>query len=160
MGLSQALKDMLNKFADTQIALRTPELPLGASNPMLGDALEAAYASAEKVVSGTYDFATHGGTVGTKNLGLALPAGAIVTRLWTDALTPMTSGGLATVAIEVGADVLLAATAFNDAALTDLDQQTAGLPLKSAAGGNLEFVIADEALTAGKVRVMVAYIQP
>lgn len=41
MKLSQALKTLLNKFADTQIALRLPSLPLSKSNPNLGDALDA-----------------------------------------------------------------------------------------------------------------------
>jgi hypothetical protein len=41
MKLSAAIKSLLNKFADTQIALRLPGLPLEKSNPNLGDALDA-----------------------------------------------------------------------------------------------------------------------
>lgn len=159
MGLSAALKDMLNKFADTQIALRTPTLPLAQSNPNLGDALEAAYASVEVTVEGTYDFATMGGAVSTKSLGVAVPAGAIITKLYTDALTSMTSAGLATVALAVGADVLKAATAFDDASYVGLDDQSVALT-KTALGGNLTFAIAVAALTAGKVRVVLTYLKP
>jgi hypothetical protein len=126
---------------------------------MLGDALDVAYASKLVMIEATYDFASMGGAVGTISLGKSLPAGSIVTQLYTDALTSLTSGGAATVAIEVGSDVLKAATAFNDASLTGLDAQT-GLPIKTVNGGNLEVVIAGAALTAGKIRVMLAYIKP
>lgn len=40
MKLSQAIKTLLNKFADSQIALRLPGEPLEKSNPQLGDALD------------------------------------------------------------------------------------------------------------------------
>jgi hypothetical protein len=38
---------MLNKFADSQPALRYPNEPAGSSNPKLGDALAAALAAAD-----------------------------------------------------------------------------------------------------------------
>lgn len=160
MALSAQLKQLLNDFAKSQIALNYSKVPPHLSNPLIGDALDAAYASKEVMIEAIYDFSTMGGAVGTLSLGKSLPAGAIVTRLLTDVTTAMTSGGVATVALEVGTDVLKAATAFNDASLTGLDAHTSGLPLKSALGGNLEFVIAGAALTAGKVRVLVAYIKP
>lgn len=41
MGLSTAIKSLLNKFADTQPALRLADKPLESSNPQLGDAISA-----------------------------------------------------------------------------------------------------------------------
>jgi hypothetical protein len=90
---------------------------------------------------------------------MALPAGSIITELYTDALTSMASGGAATVALSIGADSLKAATAYNDASYVGLDKQTLS-PLKSALGGDLTMVIAGAALTDGKVRVIVSYIEP
>jgi hypothetical protein len=42
MALSATVVKMLNDFADSQPALRISGLPLGQSNPKLGDALAAA----------------------------------------------------------------------------------------------------------------------
>jgi hypothetical protein len=41
MKLSATVKSLLNKFSDTQIALRIPTEPLEKSNPLLGDAIDA-----------------------------------------------------------------------------------------------------------------------
>lgn len=156
-GITATLKNILNKFADTQIALLDTSKPRDQNNPMLGDVLDS-LAKTEKVAEGTYDFSLAGGALGTKKLGVKLPAGAIITQLITDALTPMTSAGLAEVAVEVGSTVVKAATAFDDASLVGLDQHLS-TPLKSAAGGDLELVITVAALTAGKVRVIVKYLE-
>ena len=42
MSLSTAIRSLLNKFADTQIALRLADKPLESSNPQLGDAIGSA----------------------------------------------------------------------------------------------------------------------
>lgn len=42
MALDSTIKELLNKFADSQPALRIPGQPLGSSNIMLGDLLEEA----------------------------------------------------------------------------------------------------------------------
>jgi hypothetical protein len=42
MTLDPKIKELLNKFADTQPALRLPEQPLEKSNIFLGDLLEQA----------------------------------------------------------------------------------------------------------------------
>lgn len=110
------------------------------------------------MVTALYDFSVSGGAVSTIGLGVSLPANCIVTRLFTDVLTSFTSGGAATVAIEAGATVLLAATAFNAAALTGADAQSL-TAVKLSAASELEVVIAAAALTAGKMRIFVEYIQ-
>ena len=52
--LAPALVKLLNDFADSQIALRLPNLPLESSNPKLGDALETAFADASSAAGDAY----------------------------------------------------------------------------------------------------------
>ncbi|MEM4379610.1 MAG: hypothetical protein QXL01_02855 [Thermoplasmatales archaeon] len=40
MALDSRIKELLNKFADSQPALRFPGEPLGSSNPMLGSVIK------------------------------------------------------------------------------------------------------------------------
>ena len=157
MSLSAKAKELLNLFSKSQPALQDKDKPAGAATIFLGDTLESL--SSQEVVEATYDYAQLGGTAGAKTLSLSLPKGAIVTQIWTDALTALTSGGLATVALSAGADALVAATAFDDAALTDTDQHLSA-PIKLAAGGQLTLTIATAALTAGKLRICLAYLKP
>lgn len=160
--LDPVIQKLLNDFADSQIALRYPNLPFGSSNIQLGDLLAAAALTAGKsqTMDTTYDFAKNGGAIGTLDLGMAVPAGAIITRFWTDSLTVLASAGAATVALAVGTDSIMAATAYNNASLVGTDEHTSGLPLKTAAGGDLKFTIAAAALTAGKLRVIVSWLNP
>jgi hypothetical protein len=157
MSLSAKAKQLLNLFSQSQPALQDKDKPAGAATIFLGDTLENL--SSQEVVEATYDFAKLGGAISAKQLGLLLPKDAIVTQIWTDALTALTSGGSATVALSAGSDALLAATAFNDAALSGTDQQLSA-PVKLANGGQLTLTIAAAALTAGKLRVCVAYLKP
>jgi hypothetical protein len=153
MALTTTQKDLLNKFSDTQIALRDKDKKYPESSMPLGDLMESALAG-PKLLSFTYDFAKAGGTVGTKVLG-SIPAGYKLTgRLWTDVTTALAGAG-SSVAIEAGATVLVAATAFDDAALVGFDAQAAFTPLKLAAATNLEWVISGAVLTAGKATVYV-----
>lgn len=157
MSLSAKAKELLNLFSKSQPALQDKDKPAGAATIFLGDTLEAL--SSQEVAEATYDYSALGGAVGAHALALSLPKGAIVTQFWTDALTSMTSGGLATVALSAGSDSLLAATAFDDAALTGADQHLAA-PLKLTTGGTLTLTVATAALTAGKLRVCLAYLKP
>lgn len=154
-GLTTALKDLLNKFSETQPALQTAGLPFPQSSAKLGDLLDEGLKT-PKTLKATYSFATNGGTVGVKTLSAALPAGTKILRCYTDATTAMTSGGAATVALDIGATSLKAATAYNDATLVGFDAQTL-TAVKLAAAGALTFTIAGAALTAGVVTVYVDY---
>ena len=42
MALDPNVKSLLDNFANTEIALRTPGLPLSKSNPLIGTAIDAA----------------------------------------------------------------------------------------------------------------------
>lgn len=157
MSLSAKARQLLNLFSQSQPALQDKDKPAGAATIFLGDTLEAL--SSQEVVEATYDFSKLGGAVGALTLGLSLPKGAIVTQLWTDAQTAMTSGGSATVALSAGAEVLKAATAFDDASYIGVDQHLSA-PIKLATGGQLTLTIAAAALTAGKLRICLAYLKP
>lgn len=116
----------------------------------------------------SYSFADEGGAVGAITLDGAdgnaevIPNGSIITRSWTDVKTAMTSGGAATVALGyTGNDnAFKAATAYNDAAYTDVDAQTAEVPLKVTSDVSVLATVATAALTAGAFDVYVEYIPP
>lgn len=156
MALDTNTKTLLNEFAKSQPALQEIGKPYPESSLKLGDVLENL--SAATVVKATYDFAKMGGTVGTKALGVSLPAGCIVTRMWTDAESSLTSGGLAEVALEAGSTVLKAATAFDDASYVGVDAQSL-TPAKLAAASELELVISVAPLTGGKLNIFVEYLK-
>lgn len=69
-----------------------------------------------KCVAARYDFAVHGGAVGTIPLRVSLPTGAIVLNAFLRVRTALTSGGSAEVALGIqGAADLVAAAAISGA---------------------------------------------
>lgn len=118
----------------------------------------------KRMLTAVYNFSTQGGAIGSIELkdedgkSMSIPANACITRLFTDVQTAFTSGGSATVAIAVGATVLKAATAFNDATLTGFDAQTV-TAVKVTVASVPQITVAVAALTAGKMRVFIEYIQ-
>jgi hypothetical protein len=154
--LSDANKSLLNEFTKSQPALQDPKKPYPESSLKLGDLLDNL--SASTTVKATYDFSKNGGAVGTIGLGVTLPAGAIVTGLWTDAETALASGGLAEVALEAGSTTLKAAAAFDDVSYIGVDAQSL-TPVKLSAASELEVVITVAALTAGKLNIFVEYLK-
>jgi hypothetical protein len=104
----------------------------------------------------TYDFDTHGGATGDAlGLDVSVPSGAIITRVIGSANTAFTSGGSATVAINVGTTEVNAATAYDhaDYAAVDVHYST---PV--AASGEINLDIATAALTAGNYDIFVEYL--
>lgn len=116
-----------------------------------------------------YDFTRQGGAIGAIALtdkdgkALSLPPNAIVTRVYTDVLTNLASGGAATVALGITGSTasFKAATAYNDAAYVGVDPQAAALPVKVPAdGANVLATVAAAALTGGVADVIVEFIPP
>lgn len=106
----------------------------------------------------TYDFDVHGGATGNAlGLGVVIPDNAIITRVFTDATTAFTSGGSATVAINVGTTEVKAATAFDDATFVGIDSHFTTLT-KLSADSEVNLDIATAALTAGVYNIYVEYI--
>jgi hypothetical protein len=125
-----------------------------------------------------WDFAVNGGAVGTANLDVLLPEGAIVTGGFIHVLTAVTTSASGTLSFGLNTNVdLLAATAAGsltaNAILPLLPSFTAALDGNAAAGGvaavtplrltaerELKATVATGALTAGKVAVYLEFIGP
>lgn len=121
------------------------------------------YAARETIV-GIYDFAVHGGAVGSIAFGPDLPEGYYVDSAHYDVLTVPTSDGSATIALgfeTIGADTVKAATAYNNAAFSSTGLKAASGPtaatpstwLATGSAKAFSITIATAALTAGKIAV-------
>lgn len=109
-----------------------------------------------------YDFSVDGGAVGDVSFGRNLPEGALVTKVISDELTTLTSGGSATITLKAGSTALTGAVAF-DTGFTGQDNQalaSSADAIKIASSSELKITIATAALTAGKVRFFVQYLLP
>lgn len=123
----------------------------------------------KNVVRAVWDFAVQGGAVGTVNLldeqgnAVLLPAGAFITNVVLDVVTPATTGASGTGSLGFLSTVdLLAATAA--ASITGV---LAGIPVGTAATWKgpgtaaltpITFTIATGALTAGKFNAFIEYV--
>jgi hypothetical protein len=114
------------------------------------------------VAIATYDFAVHGGTVGTISLSAIVPYPSVVKRAWYEVLTPPTSGGAATISLGISVndpDGIFGVTAYNDASFNagfhDGAPNGAAGNFTTKTDGNrvLCIVIAGADLTAGKIKV-------
>ena len=123
------------------------------------------------VIRGRYDFAVDGGAVSTIALtsGTPIPSGSTIVGGYVDVITPLTSGGAATIACQVEAanDVLTAvAVASWTAGVKNIlpapttGALTASTAVRTTAARNISAVIAGAALTAGKFDVVLYVIPP
>ncbi len=110
-----------------------------------------------------YDFTKDAGAVGTLSLGATLPAGAVVTAVFSDTLTGATSGGSATFKLQAGSTDLFSAIAFDDATngidAAGVQAISTVIPVKPSAtvSSELKLAIAGAALTAGRVKFCVEF---
>jgi len=126
-----------------------------------------------KTAVGEYDFAIDGGAIssitmrGVGALGASIPTGSVITGGYIDVITPLTSGGAATIAVnsEAAGDVVAATAVASWTAGTKnilpadtSGSLTASTRAKTTAARNLVVAIAAFALTAGKFRVVVEYV--
>jgi len=135
-------------------------IPEGVSSPRL------------KTARGEYNFALDGGAVGTIALmGAAnIPLGATIIGGWIEVQTQLTSGGAATIAVQVeGAGDIVAATAVATwtaglkkivPGLTAAADLSASAAVRTTAARDISIVIAAFALTAGKLSVCLLYTDP
>ncbi len=125
-----------------------------------------------KEAKGEYDFAVDGGAIGTLTLrassddeiGNTIPTGSYIEGGFIEVITPLTSGGGATVAInsegagDVQAAAAVAGAPWSTGGLKSITEAFTGATgVKTTAARNLAAVIATAALTAGKFRVVVFY---
>lgn len=121
-----------------------------------------------RVARNVYDFAVDGGAIGTIALrGESIPSGAIVINTLIRVLTPVTSGGAATVALQAeSAGDVQAAAAVSGAPWSTAGAKRATLtatsaPVITTAPRTPSAVIAAATLTAGKFVVYTYYdIEP
>lgn len=108
----------------------------------------------------TYDFSKDAGAVGTISFGKMLPASAVITEVYSDELTNVTSGGAATVQLFAGATALTDAEAYTAYAGTQeraLAASATAIKLSTTASSELKMTIAAAAVTAGKVTFTITY---
>ena len=142
------------------------------STPMLkADSVTKAKTDKSSPKVAVFHFAGTSLTAGAKTLtdasdvtaALTLPAGAIIKGFYVDVLVPFASSGSATIALGItgAADTLLAATAFDNAALVaaTADWTTATNTAKLAGATSVLFTIATAALTAGLANIYIEYIE-
>lgn len=112
---------------------------------------------AKQVAAVTYDFSIDGGAVGTYLFGTQLPAGAIVTNVWTEELTAVT--GADAVTFKAGSTALTAALDFTgDAGIQSRALAGSAAGIKVSSASELQIAIATNAATAGKVRFYVEFM--
>ena len=118
------------------------------------------FTAGTRVAKATYDFDTHAGAIGNAlGLGIVIPKGAIILRVIGSANTAFTSGGSATIAINVGSTEVNAATAFDDATYVavDIHYATPNAAVLSA-DSEINLDIAVATLTAGNYDIFVEYL--
>lgn len=116
-------------------------------------------AGGNRVESFLFDFTQDTGAVAIYNSGRLLPLGAVVTNIYSDEITVLTSAGLATVQLKVGTQNLTDALAF-DTGFSGTQSQalaSSATAIKVTAQAQLNIAIATAALTAGKLRFFVEY---
>ncbi len=124
-----------------------------------------------KTARGIYSFAVDGGAVSTIALmgALNIPSGATIVGGFVDITTALTSGGAATIAVQVEAanDILTAVAVASWTtgrknilpALTS-GALTAATTVRTTAARDISIVIAAAALTAGVCSVVLFYTDP
>lgn len=133
-----------------------PPVPEGVSYPDLG------------IARGDYSFAADGGAIGNIVLaGDVIPSGSTILGGFLEIVTPVTSGGAATVAInsEAAGD-LVAAAAVSGAPWSTAGRKsiipifTGATSVRTTADRQLVATIATAPLTAGAFRVVVFFVPP
>jgi hypothetical protein len=121
-----------------------------------------------KTWKGTYSFAVDGGAISTITLRSddgPLPKGSVVVAGYVDVATAPTSGGAATIAVQVeGAGDTVAAAAVSGAPWSTtgvknvIENATGSTAVKTTAERGPKIVIAAATLTAGVFTVVLLYI--
>lgn len=118
----------------------------------------------------TYNFTPDGGTIGTRDL-MEFNEDCIMYSFVGNIETTLASAGAATIALKLSGNDIIGATDFDDVVISNynswkiplsLSEGTPNtgfhvLPQKITAGQVLQFVIADAALTAGKIKFKIAF---
>lgn len=166
-----ALKDTHLVTKDSKGFKRLAQSPFRIKK--LSDVLPSLFAASDtdnglgikKVARGVYDFSVSGGAIGNYNLlpeDQLIPNKAIITQVYIDIITGMTSsGGTGTVRLTLNSagDLLAAVDADTISGIVaGIPVGTAATMVKATADRNIVLAIATAALTAGKIAVFVEYV--
>jgi hypothetical protein len=114
----------------------------------------------QRKIRATYDFAVDGGVIGDIGLGVTIPRNAVIKKGWIDVVTDLTSGGAATIALNLASagDVLAALAVASWTGQIDCIQTgLATNMIKLADPKEITATIAAADLTAGKFHVYIEY---
>ena len=120
----------------------------------------------KKICFGTYDFAVHGGDVSSITLVEgAFPENAVVTDIFVDVETPVTSDGAADVQLLAGSTALVDDTDYGDGTngvhgagvFKYSALASSATAIRLSASSDLILAITEAALTAGKVHYAIEY---
>lgn len=106
---------------------------------------------AKQISACTWDFDVDGGAVGTISFGQSLPAGAIVTNIWTDEVTTVT--GATDITLKAGSTALSGSINFTGAGDSGVKARSMAVAdaVKLTSASEINIEIATAAATAGKV---------
>jgi len=120
---------------------------------------------AKGLISATYDFAEHGGSVGTIGLGVTIPQGAIITRCFYEVIDALTSDGSATVEFGWVGDTaaLVAQAAYNGTSFSvgyhsGVQDNTVANFKSVTAESEIAITIGTADLTGGEIAIYVEYV--
>lgn len=112
---------------------------------------------AKQLSTVTYDYSKDGGAVGTYLFGQSLPAGAIVTNVWTDEET--TVAGATSITLKAGSTALTGAVDFTgDAGIQSRALAGSAAGIKVTSLSELQIAIATNPATAGKVTFYIEWM--
>jgi hypothetical protein len=104
---------------------------------------------AKQISACTWDFDVDGGAVGTISFGQSLPAGAIVTNIWTDEVTTVT--GATDITLKAGSTALSGSIDFTGSSGVRARSMAVADAVKLTSASEINIEIATAAATAGKV---------
>ena len=104
---------------------------------------------AKQISACTWDFAVDGGAVGSYFFGQSLPAGAIVTNVWTDEVTAVT--GATDITLKAGSTALTGSLDFTGDSGVKARSMAVADAVKLSSASEINIAIATDAATAGKV---------
>jgi hypothetical protein len=124
----------------------------------------AAVVTSRKSVSFLYDFAVNGGAVGSINMGVFIPANAVIYGGYILCQTALTSGGSATISVgySSAATILasnIAYTTFNSGGVVSIGVDLSANPKFLDTARQLTITIGTAALTAGSLTYFCEYTE-
>lgn len=113
-----------------------------------------------QVATVVYDFTVNGGAISTIPLGVLLPSGSLVWAVTMQVVTaPTSAGSTGTIKLVLPTDGDLTALVTANGSAVNLNTVASTVPKAATALRNLSVTIATTALTAGKLRFFVHYVQ-